>query len=139
MEQQARSDAVGVIGLGAMETVLDAMVESVYRLGDKPATLYEVVTHSAGNSWVFGNVPHILEGNYTPLSAVDIFAKDFNAIHQTGCELALSMPLAASALQQFTAASGAGCGREGDAAVIKIYQRLSGIALPAANDEPGSE
>ncbi|OEY67501.1 3-hydroxyisobutyrate dehydrogenase [Marinobacter sp. X15-166B] len=110
------------------------------RMGLDPETLYDVITHSAGNSWMFENrVPHILSGDYTPLSAVDIFVKDLNIVHQTGRELALAMPVAASALQQFTAASGAGLGREDDSAVIKVYQRLSGFALPAANDPAGQE
>lgn len=105
------------------------------RMGIDPQQLYEVITRSAGNSWMFENrVPHILQGDYTPLSAVDIFVKDLNIVHQTGRDLRLSMPLAASALQQFTAASGAGLGSEDDTAVIKVYQRLSGIRLPAAND-----
>lgn len=108
------------------------------RMGIDPETLYDVITHSAGNSWMFENrVPHILKGNYTPLSAVDIFVKDLNIVHQTGRELSLSMPVAGSALQQFTAASGAGLGREDDSAVIKVYQRLSGFDLPAANDSDG--
>jgi len=102
-------------------------------MGIDASTLYEVITHSAGNSWMFENrVPHIIKGDYTPLSAVDIFVKDLNIVHQTGRELSLAMPVAASALQQFTAASGIGLGREDDSAVIKVYQRLSGIELPEA-------
>lgn len=58
-------------------------------------------------------------------------------MHQAGRELAFCMPVASSALQQFTAASGAGFGREDDSAVVKVYQRLSGITLPAANDAEG--
>ncbi|WP_350355145.1 L-threonate dehydrogenase [Larsenimonas rhizosphaerae] len=97
--------------------------------------LYDVITHSAGNSWMFENrVPHILKGDYTPLSAVDIFVKDLNIVHATGRELKLPMPVAGSALQQFTAASGAGLGREDDSAVVKVYQRLRHFDLPAAND-----
>lgn len=117
-------------------TAAEAMALGI-RMGLDPATVYEVITHSAGNSWMFENrVPHILAGDYTPLSAVDIFVKDLNLVHETGRELALPTPVAASALQQFTAARGAGFGREDDAAVIKVYQRLSGIDLPeAANDD----
>lgn len=117
-------------------TAAEAMALGI-RMGLDPATVYEVITHSAGNSWMFENrVPHILAGDYTPLSAVDIFVKDLNIVHETGRELALPTPVAASALQQFTAARGAGFGREDDAAVIKVYQRLSGIDLPeAANDD----
>ncbi|MDN3560618.1 NAD-binding protein [Halomonas sp. FeN2] len=121
-------------------TAAEAMALGI-RMGLDPEVIYDVITHSAGNSWMFENrVPHILSGDYTPLSAVDIFVKDLNIVHQTGRELALATPVASSALQQFTAASGAGFGREDDSAVIKVYQRLSGIALPeAANDAQGAE
>src|SRR3546814_16662089 len=34
------------------------------RAGVDPATLYDVITHSAGNSWIFENrVPHIFAGD----------------------------------------------------------------------------
>lgn len=52
------------------------------REGVAPEALYEVITHSAGNSWMFENrMAHVLAGNYTPLSAVDFFAK---ALEQIG-------------------------------------------------------
>lgn len=106
------------------------------KMGIDGRALYRVITQSAGNSWMFENrVPHILDGDYHPLSAVDIFVKDLNIVHDTGRELRLSMPVAASALQQFTAASGMGLGREDDAAVVKVYAATAGIALPAANDD----
>ena len=42
-----------------------------------PEVLYDVICGSAGSSLMFQNrVPHILEDDYTPLSAVDIFVKD---------------------------------------------------------------
>lgn len=101
-----------------------------------PEVLYEVITHSAGNSWMFENrVPHIMAGDYTPLSAVDIFVKDLGLVHATGREQPLALPLASTALQQFTAASAAGHGREDDSAVIKVYEHLSGIKLPRAAAE----
>ena len=104
------------------------------RMGLDPDTLYEVITNSAGNSWMFENrVPHILKGDYTPFSAVDIFVKDLGIVHTTGSELTLSLPLASSALQQFIAASSAGHGREDDSAVIKVYEHLSDLKLPTKN------
>jgi putative dehydrogenase len=46
------------------------------REGVDPAALYDVITHSAGNSWMFENrMAHVLAADYTPLSAVDIFVK----------------------------------------------------------------
>ncbi|NDF65610.1 MAG: NAD(P)-dependent oxidoreductase, partial [Betaproteobacteria bacterium] len=38
------------------------------REGVNPNDLYEVITHSAGNSWMFENrMAHVLAGDYTPL------------------------------------------------------------------------
>lgn len=101
-----------------------------------PDAIYDVITHSAGNSWMFENrVPHILKGDYTPHSAVDIFVKDLGIVHSTGRELPLSMPIASTALQQFTAASAAGHGRDDDSAVIKVYEHLSALQLPALHQD----
>ncbi len=106
------------------------------RMGLDPEVLYEVISNSAGNSWMFENrVPHILKGDYTPYSAVDIFVKDLGIVTSTGCELTLPLPVASSALQQFMAASAAGHGREDDSAVIKVYQHLAGLKLPPAESE----
>ncbi len=100
-------------------------------MGLDPDTLYEVIINSAGNSWMFENrVPHILAGDYTPRSAVNIFVKDLGIVHTTGRELTLPLPIASTALQQFTAASAAGHGREDDSAVIKVYEHLAGLKLP---------
>lgn len=100
-------------------------------MGLEADAIYDVITHSAGNSWMFENrVPHIIAGDYTPHSAVDIFVKDLGIVHSTGRELPLSMPVASAALQQFTAASAAGYGKEDDSAVVKVYERLSKLKLP---------
>ena len=101
------------------------------QMGLDPEALYEVITHSAGNSWMFENrVPHILAGDYTPFSAVDIFVKDLGIVSSTGRELTLPLPLASTALQQFTAASSSGHGQEDDSAVIKVYEHLCDLELP---------
>jgi putative dehydrogenase len=90
--------------------------------------LYEVITHSAGNSWMFENrMAHVLAGDYTPLSAVDIFVKDLGLVLDTARAAKFPLPLAATAHQMFMHASSAGHGREDDAAVIKIFP---GIELP---------
>ncbi len=100
------------------------------REGVDPAALYEVITHSAGNSWMFENrVPHILNGDYTPLSAVDIFVKDLGLVLDTARRSKFPLPLSAAAHQMFMMASTAGHGGEDDSAVIKIFP---GIDLPTA-------
>jgi 3-hydroxyisobutyrate dehydrogenase len=98
------------------------------REGVDPDALYDVITHSAGNSWMFENrVPHILNGDYTPLSAVDIFVKDLGLVLDTARRSKFPLPLSATAHQMFMSASSAGHGGEDDSAVIKTFP---GITLP---------
>lgn len=102
------------------------------RAGADAATLFEVISNSAGNSWMFTNrVPHILARDFTPLSAVEVFVKDLGIVLDTGRELRFPLPVAASAYQQFLAAAAAGLGREDDSAVVKVYERLAGIVVEA--------
>jgi 3-hydroxyisobutyrate dehydrogenase len=98
------------------------------REGVDPAALYDVITHSAGNSWMFENrMAHVLSGDYTPLSAVDIFVKDLGLVLDTARASKFPLPLASTAHQMFMQASTAGFASEDDAAVIKIFP---GIELP---------
>lgn len=107
------------------------------RAGADPDKLYEVITNSAGNSWMFANrVPHILAGDYTPLSAVHIFIKDLGIVLDAARKLAVPLPLAAAAHQLYIGTAGAGHGAEDDSAVIKLYAALTGITLPVKKDSP---
>jgi len=93
--------------------------------------VYEVITGSAGNSWMFENrIPHVLDGDYAPRSAVDIFVKDLGIVQDMARDFRYPVPLAAAAMQVFLMASGAGMGRDDDASVARIYARLTGTALP---------
>jgi L-threonate 2-dehydrogenase len=98
------------------------------REGVDPAALYEVITHSAGNSWMFENrMAHVLAGDYTPLSAVDIFVKDLGLVLDMARASKFPLPLSSTAHQMFMQASTAGFAKEDDSAVIKIFP---GITLP---------
>ena len=94
-------------------------------------TVYEVITSSAGNSWMFENrVPHILEGDYQPRSAVSIFTKDLGIVVDSARGQDFPVPMAGTALQMFLMAAAAGMGRDDDASVVRVYQKLAGIKLP---------
>jgi L-threonate 2-dehydrogenase len=98
------------------------------REGVDPAALYDVITHSAGNSWMFENrMAHVLAADYTPLSAVDIFVKDLGLVLDMARASKFPLPLSSTAHQMFMQASTAGYAREDDSAVIKIFP---GIELP---------
>jgi 3-hydroxyisobutyrate dehydrogenase len=111
-------------------TACEAMALGM-RAGADPRALYEVICNSAGMSWMFQNrVPHILEGDYTPLSAVNIFIKDLGIVLDAARKLSFPLPLAAAAHQLYLATAAAGHGAEDDSAVIKFYAELAGIELP---------
>jgi 3-hydroxyisobutyrate dehydrogenase len=98
------------------------------RAGADPEQVYEVITNSAGNSWMFQNrVPHILAADYTPLSAVNIFIKDLGIVLDYAKKNVFPLPLSATAHQMYLQASAAGHGLEDDSAVIKMFP---GIKLP---------
>ena len=98
------------------------------REGVDAAALYEVITHSAGNSWMFENrMAHVLAADYTPLSAVDIFVKDLGLVLDMARASKFPLPLSSTAHQMFMQASTAGFAKEDDSAVIKIFP---GIELP---------
>jgi L-threonate 2-dehydrogenase len=97
------------------------------------AKVYEVITASAGNSWMFENrMPRVLEGDYTPTSTVEIFVKDLGIVQDIARAQRYPAPLAAAALQMFLAASGAGMGRDDDSSLARVYAQLSGTKLPGA-------
>ncbi|MBL6596859.1 MAG: NAD(P)-dependent oxidoreductase [Candidatus Puniceispirillum sp.] len=152
----------------AAKPTLDAIAQTVYRLGDEAgpgsamkavnqllagvhiaamgealtfgisqgvdaARIVEVISKCAGTSWMFENrAPHVVNGDYTPHSAVNIWLKDLGIVLDVAKGSNFSAPLAAAALQQFVAAAGQGLGGEDDAAVAKVYAHNAGISLPKA-------
>jgi len=101
------------------------------RAGADPHVLYDVICSSAGSSWMWQNrVPHILAADDTPLSAVNIFVKDLGIVLDQARALAFPAPIAATAHQLFLGAAALGNGAKDDAFVIRVWEALTGIALP---------
>jgi L-threonate 2-dehydrogenase len=93
--------------------------------------VYEVITASAGNSWMFENrMPNVIAGDYKPRSAVEIFVKDLGIVQDMARNARFPAPLASAALQMFLMASASGMGRDDDASVARLYGRISGTKLP---------
>lgn len=100
-------------------------------MGLDPHEVIETIRECAGTSWMFENRgPHIADGDYAPLSAVDIFVKDLGIVVEEAGRIGLDPVVAARALGQFRAAAAAGWGRNDDAAVARVYARDAGIRLP---------
>jgi len=131
------------IGIGATVKVVHQLLAGVHiaaaaeamalgiRAGADPQALYEVVTSAAGNSWMFENrMARVLTGDDAPRSAVEIFVKDLGLVNDMARGLNFPVPLAAQAQQLFTAARAMGQGGADDGFVIRVWQALTGIALP---------
>lgn len=132
------------IGLGATMKLVNQVLAGIHitsaieavafgaRAGLDPKQIFDVISTSAGNSWMFQNrVPHILEDDYSPASAVDIWPKDLGLVLETAKGMNFPMPISSAALQLFIMASAAGHGKIDDAAVVKIYEELVGFKVVA--------
>ena len=103
--------------------------------GVEPAKFVEVISKCAGTSWMLENrAPHIVDGDYTPLSSVNIWPKDLGIVLDIAKEAGFNAPVTKAALQQFVAAADMGLGGEDDAAVAKVYARDTGLSLPGGTD-----
>ncbi|WP_299603557.1 L-threonate dehydrogenase [uncultured Tateyamaria sp.] len=99
--------------------------------GVAPDQFVEVISKCAGSSWMLENrAPHIVNGDYTPHSSVNIWPKDLGIVLDIAKSSRFSAPITAAALQQFIAAAGMGLGGEDDAAVAKVYARNASLTLP---------
>lgn len=132
-------------GIGAAFKVVNQLLAGVHiaaaceamgfaaKLGLDLDKVYEVITGAAGNSWMFENrVPHILAGDYKPLSAINIFTKDLGIVTDIGRKQQFPLPVSATALQQFIATAAAGMGQDDDTSIIRMIAAITGIALPKA-------
>ena len=130
-------------GIGASFKIVNQLLAGVHiaaaceaitfasKLGLDIAKVYEVITASAGNSWMFENrIPHVLSGDYTPQSAVEIFVKDLGIVQDIGRDTRFPLPLAGNALQLFLMTAAAGMGRDDDASVARMIAGLTGLDLP---------
>ena len=134
-------------GIGASFKIVNQLLAGVHiaaaceaitfasKLGLDIAKVYEVITASAGNSWMFENrVPHILEGDYSPRSAVNIFTKDLGIVSDIGRAETFPLPIAASALQLFLMTAAAGMGKDDDASPARMIAQMTGLTLPTGQD-----
>ena len=135
-------------GIGAAFKIVNQLLAGVHiaaaceaiafakKLGLDIGKVFEVISGSAGNSWMFENrVPHILAGDYRPASAVDIFTKDLGIVADIGRAEKFPTPLAASAMQLFLMTAAAGMGRDDDASVARLYARIADLDLPGMTQD----
>lgn len=105
--------------------------------GADPKQLFEIIKDAAGGSWMFGDrVPHMLADDYTPKSAVSIWAKDLGLVLDQAKAVGMPAPVTAAAHQVVMMAMADGLGALDDAAFVKVYERFTGAKItPDEKDE----
>jgi len=105
--------------------------------GADPEQLFEIIKDAAGGSWMFSDrVPHMLADDYTPKSAVSIWAKDLGLVLDQAKAQSMPAPVTAAAYQVVMMALADGFGALDDAAIVKVYERFIGAKIaPDKRDE----
>ena len=110
-------------------TMAEAMTFGITQ-GICPEKFNEVLPKCAGNSWMLENrSPHIVEGDFSPKSALNIWPKDLNIVLEIAESSNFCSPMTIAALKQFNSAVSMGLGEEDDSAVVKVYARHSNLQL----------
>ena len=103
--------------------------------GIAPDQFVNVISKCAGTSWMLENrAPHIVDGDYSPKSQINIWPKDLGIVLDTAKSVGFAAPIAETALKQYQAAVEMGLGAEDDAAVAKVYASKAGLDLPTKQD-----
>lgn len=116
------------------------------QMGLNTRRVYDIIVNSTGNSWMFQDrVPHMLDNDWTPRSALDIFVKDmvwvvilielFNANGLKGIVTSSArlqgfpVPLSSAAEHLYLSASLHGYGREDDSGLVRMFTPQSASAV----------
>lgn len=133
---------VGGVGQGlAMKLVNNMLIQvntvaiaEAFAMGAKagldPQTMYDVVRVSTGASFALEHrVPRMLKGDFAPGGTVDISYKDQELETGFAKELGVPLLLANVSQQVYQMARQAGYAKEDGAAVIKLYEQMTGTQL----------
>jgi 3-hydroxyisobutyrate dehydrogenase-like beta-hydroxyacid dehydrogenase len=138
---------IGSIGQGIMMKLVNNMLAQAGRVlvveamvmgakaGLDPRKMVDLVGNATGNSVVFQHAaPRLLSRDFTGIR-MDITIKDLELETQVAKRLNAPMFMANVAQQVYMMAKAAGHGDEDPAAVVKVYEQLTGVSLA----EPGAE
>jgi len=99
--------------------------------GVTPDKFLEVISKCAGSSWMLKNrAPHIVNGDYTPHSQINIWPKDLGIVLDIAQSADFDAPITSAALEQYRKAVDMGLGQQDDAAVAKVYAQMAKLKLP---------
>lgn len=93
-------------------------------------TTLEAVGGGAGGSWMLSNRgPQMIQRDWTPGFTIDLQQKDLRLVLETADELGVPLPGTALVFQLYRALQAKGLGHEGNHALVKALESLSGMSL----------
>ncbi len=119
----ANQIAVALNNLGVAEALVFAASQGI----DLEKTR-QVIAGGAGSSWAMHNyAPKMLAGDFRPGFMIDLQQKDLRIVLDNASADHISVPGAALVHELYNALQRDGGGREGNHALIKVIEKLSGI------------
>ena len=119
----ANQIAVAINNLGVSEALVFAKAQGI----DLERTR-QVIAGGAGSSWAMQNyAPKMLAGDFRPGFMVDLQQKDLRLVLDNAYGDHVSLPGTALVHALYTALQKDGGGREGNHALLKVIERLSGL------------
>jgi 3-hydroxyisobutyrate dehydrogenase len=119
----ANQIAVAINNLGVSEALVFAAA-----MGIDLERTRQVIAGGAGSSWAMQNyAPKMLAGDFKPGFMVDHQQKDLRNVLDAAFSSHVSLPGTSLAHALYTALQHDGGGRQGNLAIIKVIERLSGI------------
>jgi len=119
----ANQIAVAINNLGVSEALVFAKAQRI----DLERTR-QVIAGGAGSSWAMQNyAPKMLAGDFRPGFMVDLQQKDLRLVLDNAYGDHVSLPGTALVHALYTALQQDGGGREGNHALLKVIERLSGV------------
>ena len=101
-----------------------------HRMGLDLPTVYDVILKSAGCSWMFENrAAHVLKGDYTPKSALNMNMKDLKIILQEAKDLDFDPALVKTTFDLVQGAIDDGFGEQDDSVMAKWIARKNGFRI----------
>jgi 3-hydroxyisobutyrate dehydrogenase len=119
----ANQIAVAINNLGVSEALVFAASQGI----DLERTR-QIIAAGAGSSWAMQNfAPKMIAGDFRPGFMVDLQQKDLRLVLDNAFGEHISLPGTALVHELYNALQKGGGGREGNLALIKVIERLSGI------------
>ena len=119
----ANQIAVAINNLGVSEALVFAAA-----MGIDLERTRQVIAGGAGSSWAMQNyAPKMLAGDFRPGFMVDHQQKDLRNVLDSAFSAHLALPATSLAHALYNALQREGGGREGNLAIIKVIEKLSGV------------